>query len=191
MADQLLNHIIKLVPSFENEVKGVLSYFEKKRYPKGHNLIVEQTSIDSFYFVNTGCLHLYYTDESGGQHTIHFALENWWITEYNSFLGRSSAQFGITSLEETEVMVISKTQFDRLLLEYPFMGIYYNLIHMKAYGASLLKQKTFATISKRDFYSYFTKQYPELIKRIPHQILASYIGVSPEELTFFKEQILS
>lgn len=106
-------------------------------------------------------------------------------------LGNPCTQFGITALEETEVMVIHKTQFNRLLLDFPFMGIYFNMIHMKAYGASLLKQKTFVTVSKKDFHAYFITHYPEFIQRVPHAILASYIGISPEELTFFNENLLS
>ena len=191
VADQLLKHIIQLVPSFESEAEKVLSYFEKKNYSKGHTILAEQNSVENFYFVNKGCLNLYYTDDKGKQNTIHFALENWWITEYNAFLGNPSAQFGITCLEDSELMVITKTGFDKLLLDFPFMGIYFNKIHMKAYGASLLKQKTFATVSKKDFFTYFSRGYPELIHRIPHAVLASYIGISPEELTYFKEKMHS
>lgn len=65
-------------------------------------------------------------------------------------------------------MVIDKIKFDQLLLEFPFMALYFNKIHMKAYSAALFMQKTFATVSKKDFYHYFKAKCPELIKRIPH-----------------------
>lgn len=85
MSVQLSGHIAKLIPSFEKEIQNVLPYFEKQTYAKNQVLITEQTAVDSFYFVNTGCLQLYFTDNLGNQKTVHFALENWWITEYNSF----------------------------------------------------------------------------------------------------------
>lgn len=188
MIKQLSDHIAGLVPSFKDEVKKVAGYFEHRRYSKDETVIAEHDPVDTFYFVIKGCLHLYYTDGAGKQNTIHFAMENWWITEYNAFLGNSAARFGITALENAEVMVITKKQLDRLLLDFPFMGVYFNAIHMKAYGASLLKQKTFATVSKKDFYTYFTSHYPEFVSRVPHPVLASYIGISTEELAFFIEQ---
>lgn len=55
---------------------------------------------------------MYFTDEFGKKNTIHFAIENWWSTEYNSFVGNPSAEFTIATLEETEVMVIDKIKFD-------------------------------------------------------------------------------
>lgn len=62
------------------------------------------------------------------------------------------------------------------------MALYFNKIHERAYGAALLKQKTFATVSKKDFYSYFRNTYPHLTQTITDPVLASYMGVSMEAL---------
>lgn len=191
MYSALYNHIKILTPTFEKEINNVLSFFEQKTFPKDHVIIEEKSTVDSFYFVNKGILQMYYTDHFGKKNTIHFAIENWWITDYNSFLGNPSAEFNIATLEETEVMVIEKIKFDQLLLEFPFMALYFNKIHMKAYGAALFKQKSFSTVSKKDFHYYFKTKYPELIKRIPHEVMASYLEISNEELTFFDENLRS
>lgn len=191
MSFELLNHIKKLIPKFENEVDKVMHYFERQTFPKNHILIHEETQINQFYFVVSGIVHIYYTDELKNKNTIHFAIENWWITEYNSFLGNPKAQFNVATLEVTETMFINKEKFDMLLNEFPFMAIYFNMINMKAYGASLLKQKTYATISRKDFHTYFVTTYPELVKRIPHDVLASYIKITPEELFIFNTELRS
>lgn len=191
MKSQLHNHILKLVPGFEKEVDKVLCYFEEQTFPKNHVVIDEGDSVDRFYFVIKGCLHIYFKDHDGHQNTIHFAIEDWWVTEYNAFLGANLSSFGIATLEDTEVLMITNKNFEQLLFDYPFMGIYFNKIHMRAYGASLQKQKTYPMTSKKDFHTYFCKTYPDLVKRFPDDVLASYIGISIDELRVFNENFRS
>lgn len=191
MPNQLYDHIVKLIPTFEKEVGKVLSYFEKQSFPKDYILIKEGNMVDEFYFVLKGCLQIYFTDASGSKNTIHFAIENWWVTEYTAFLGAAAAHFTIAALEETEVLVIKKEKFDEMLFDFPFMAIYFNKIHMRAYGAALQKQKTYAVTSKKDFHHYFCTHYPDLVKRFPDDVFASYIGISTEELAILNENLRS
>ncbi|UFH33508.1 cyclic nucleotide-binding domain-containing protein [Chryseobacterium sp. C-71] len=191
MKSQLRDHIVKLVPGFEKEIDKVLHYFEEQNFPKNHMVIDEGDFVDQFYFVIKGCLHIYFKDHQGKDNTIHFAIEDWWVTEYNAFLGTIPSNFGIATLEETKVLMITKDNLEKLLLDYPFMGVYFNKIHMRAYGASLQKQKTYPMTSKKDFHAYFCKTYPDLVKRFPEDVFASYIGISTDELRVFNENFRS
>lgn len=191
MKSQLYDHILKLVPSFENEIDKVLRYFEEQTFSKNSVVIDEGDLVNRFYFVIKGCLHIYFKDHDGYQNTIHFAIEDWWVTEYNAFLGTNPSNFGIATLEETEVLMITKENFEKLLLDYPFMGIYFNKVHMRAYGASLQKQKTYPMTTKKDFHAYFCKTYPDLVKRFPDDVFASYIGIATDELKVFNENFRS
>lgn len=191
MKSQLRDHIVKLVPGFEKDIDQLLHYFEEQNFPKNHIVIDEGDFVDQFYFVIKGCLHIYFKDHQGKENTIHFAIEDWWVTEYNTFLGTIPSNFGIATLEETDVLMITKENFEQLLLDYPFMGIYFNKIHMRAYGASLQKQKTYPMTNKKDFHAYFCKTYPDLVKRFPDDVFASYIGISTDELRVFNENFRS
>ncbi|MFC3158168.1 Crp/Fnr family transcriptional regulator [Chryseobacterium arachidis] len=149
MNNQLSRHILKLIPTFENEIDKISGYFEAQSFPKNHILIDQGDSVDFFYFVLKGCLHMYYTDQNGEDHTIHFAIEDWWVTEYNAFLGNPTASFSIAALEDVEVLVIKKYKFEEMLLSFPLMALYFNKIHMRAYGAALQKQKPSPSQAKK------------------------------------------
>lgn len=45
MSNQLHQHIVKLVPTFESEVEKVLNYFEKQSFPENHVLINEGNEV--------------------------------------------------------------------------------------------------------------------------------------------------
>ncbi len=177
MLQVLREHILKSTPQLVDEIDAILPYFSLENFKKEEVLLKENSKADKLFFVCKGLLHLYYT-HSGENHTIHFALENWWLTDYKSFSNTDNAQLSIAAVEESVVAVITKESYDALLLRHPMLAIYFNNIHQRAYGAALLKQKTYATTSKEDFYNYFKTTYPMLMQRIPEPIFASYMGIS-------------
>ncbi|NHA06953.1 cyclic nucleotide-binding domain-containing protein [Mucilaginibacter sp. HC2] len=190
MTEQLYKHIQKLVPVFATGQEKIASFFQTKQVKKGELLLHENEICNTIYFVNEGCLYLFYDDNEEKQ-VVHFALENWWITDYKTFPDGRPAVYSIAAMEDSEITMISRKNYETLLLQYPLLALYFNKIHERAYGAALLKQKTFATVSKKDFYCYFRDTYPELIQRIPDTIFASYMGVSMKDLKTYQDLYVS
>ena len=190
MTEQLYRHIQKLVPSFTAGQEEIAAYFQTKTVKKEELLLREKDICDTIYFVNKGCLYLFYEDSNEKQ-VVHFALENWWITDYKTFPDGKPAVYSIAAMEDSEITCMSRKNYDTLLPALPLLALYFNKIHERAYGAALFKQKTFATVPKKDFYSHFRNTYPELIQRIPDPIFASYMNVSLETLKTCQDLYLS
>jgi CRP-like cAMP-binding protein len=190
MTGQLYHHIQKLVPNFTVELQKIAPFFQTKQVKKEELLLIEKETCDTIYFVNKGCLYLFY-ESSDEKQVIHFALENWWITDYKTFPDGKPAVYSIAAMEDSEITCMSRKNYEDLLLQYPLLALYFNKIHERAYGAALFKQKTFATVSKEDFYRHFRNTYPELIQRIPDPIFASYMGVSLETLNTLRDGYVS
>lgn len=189
MTEQLYRHIIKMVPTLGVGQKELQSYFHTKPIKKEELLLKEGEPCDTIYFVNTGSLYMFYED--AGKQVIHFALENWWITDYKTFPDCKPAVYAIAAMEDSEITYISRADYESLLLQYPLLALYFNQLHERAYGAALLKQKTFATVSKKDFYRNFRRNYPELTGRFPDSIFASYMGISPGALKILHDEYIS
>ncbi|MGF7039864.1 Crp/Fnr family transcriptional regulator [Mucilaginibacter lappiensis] len=190
MTEQLYRHIQKLVPGFTVEQEKIASFFQTKLVKKEVLLLREKEMCDTIYFVNKGCLYLFYENNEEKQ-VVHFALENWWITDYKTFPDGKPAVYSIAAMEDSEITSMSRKNYETLLLQFPLLALYFNKIHERAYGAALFKQKTFATVSKEDFYRYFRNTYPELIQRIPDPVFASYMGVSLKTLKTYQDMYIS
>jgi CRP-like cAMP-binding protein len=190
MTEQLQRHIRQLVPGFTATKEEMSPFFQTKSVKKEELLLREKEHCNSIYFVNKGCLYLFY-ENNAEKHVIHFALENWWITDYKTFRDGSYAEYAIAAMEDSEITYMSRKSYEALLLQFPLMALYFNKIHERAYGAALLKQKVFATVSKKDFYSYFRRTYPAVFLRIPGPIFASYMGVSEETLEALRDGYIS
>lgn len=190
MTATLRRHIEKLLPGQDLPWDQLAAYFNTASLNKGDVLLQENEPCRHIYFVNSGCLYLYYSGPERRE-VIHFAPEQWWITDYKTFSEGKPAEYAIAAMEDTEFCYMDRAVYETLQLQVPAMALYFNKIHERAYGAALLKQKTYATVAKADFYHYFRTTYPVLIKRIPDDIFASYMGVLPLELHEIKAAFVS
>ncbi|WP_114792924.1 cyclic nucleotide-binding domain-containing protein [Niabella yanshanensis] len=190
MTNRLVKHIQNLLPDFTAGEKDLSPFITTRVVKKDEILLRENEPCDALYFVARGCLYLYYEHHAVKQ-VIHFALENWWITDYKTFAMKGPAVYSIAAMEDSELIVINRQQYEALLNQYPMVALYFNTIHERAYGAALLKQKTYATTTKEDFYKYFKNTYPDILARIPDPIFASYMQVNLEELVQLKQSGVS
>lgn len=191
MSLNLKNHISRFAAFNPEELENIVSRFKRISLAANENIVIEGAPCSRFYFVNAGSLRLFFLSNSNTEQTIHFALENWWITDLTAFNTGKGADFSIQALEKSDVSFIEKAAFDRLLTDYPTLGLYFYHIHQRAYAASLYKVKSTAKTSKEDFYAYFTTTYPDFVKKLSNEVLASYIGVSCEYLEELKSASLS
>ncbi|MGG9962558.1 Crp/Fnr family transcriptional regulator [Ferruginibacter sp. SUN106] len=190
MTEALQHHIQKILAGHTMPVDEMTTFFTTKTVKKGEILLNENEPCHDIFFVNKGCLYMFY-NHNNKKHVVHFALENWWITDYKTFSEGRPAGFAITAMEDSVITFMSREKYDNLLLQFPLMALYFNKIHERAYGAALFKQKTFATVSKEDFYKHFSNTYPALMPRIPDAVFAAYMDVSPETLQKIKAAYVS
>src|ERR1700761_4924637 len=115
MTEQLYRHIKKLVPSFTASQAELAPFFEFRTVKTEELLLREDEICDTIYFVNKGCLYLFYKDNNEKQ-VIHFALENWWITDYKAFPDGKPAVYSIAAMEDSEITCMSRKNYETLLL---------------------------------------------------------------------------
>ena len=70
-------------------------------------------------FIIKGAVRGYYTDESGTEHTLGFALENQPLVAFDSFTQQTPIGFTSVALENTDTIWISQSAFYNFLETYP------------------------------------------------------------------------
>ncbi|WP_316928044.1 Crp/Fnr family transcriptional regulator [Gillisia marina] len=81
----ILDHLEKIISLSESEQQEFTSILEEIKISKKNFLIQPGDLVNSEYYVVSGCLEAYYLDESGDKHIIQFALEDWWISDFEAF----------------------------------------------------------------------------------------------------------
>jgi len=182
MEEILRQHIEKIVPLTDDEFAFTIGHFIQKRYKKNEYLIKQGESVKYFYFVISGLLKLAYPDDSGKEHIISFAMEDWWETDSAAFYAQAKATMTLQCLEDTEVYCLSLDGYRKLCSLHKMEHFFLE----KAISGHIAAQQrilSFITASAQERFDRLIKRYPAFYQRLPKTLLASYLGVSRETLS--------
>jgi CRP-like cAMP-binding protein len=184
--EKILSAIAKHVNLDSKEEEILIKYFSAKTVKRKEMLLKEEGKCDSFFFVNAGILRAYVVSNSGKESTIMFAKEGWWITDMYCFLNKKPSMTYIEAVSEAELLVLTKTNFDKILTEVPQLERFFRILMQNAYTREQLRVIENLTLTAEVRYRNFNEKYPELIKQITQKQIASYIGISPEFLSVLR-----
>lgn len=184
LAERILRlHIEKIIRLTDDEFQKTLPYFSVRSYKKHHFVVQAGDPAPYDHFVVKGLLKAFYNDENGKTHILHFAMEDWWISDPAAFHHGAIANMNIDCVEDSTVFYISLNDRERLCAELPKMAYFF--LKKTSSGYVALQRRVLALLSKNaeQRYLQFTQQYPEFQKRLPKALIASYLGVSRETLS--------
>jgi CRP-like cAMP-binding protein len=183
MLHPLRQHIEKITPLSEKEFDYILTHFTQKRIRKHQFLIEEGEPVPHEFFVVKGCLKAFNIDREGKEHIIQFALEDWWISDYQAFFYEVPATMLISSLEEGELLTISLANRNKLCAEIHKIEHFFRLKITSGFIAMQQRILAGMNLSVQERYERLLKQYPTLFQRVPKQDIAAYLGVTRETLS--------
>lgn len=179
----LQQHILNKIALTEHEFQKVLGHFESVELKKGSRLINHGSIIKHQYFVVKGCLRTFMIDSSGKEHTIQFAIENWWVSDYISYYKAVRSLLTVECIEDCELLKINIDDLNLLFDELPQVERFFRKQLENAFVAFQMRilSGLYQTTEKR--YEDFVKNYPDLEKRVKNYQIASYLGITPESLS--------
>ncbi|MES2650935.1 MAG: Crp/Fnr family transcriptional regulator [Bacteroidota bacterium] len=184
----LITHIKKHVTLSEAETKFLSSNIKSIHVKKKEFLLQEGNICKANYFVEKGLLRMFFINEKGVEQITQFALENWWLSDYMSFIMQTEAKFYIQAIENSEVLVVEHHKQEELFKQLPQLEKYFRIMTQRAYAASQMRFKYFYDYSKEENYRLFVSLFPKFVQRIPQYMLASYLGITPEYLSELRKR---
>jgi CRP-like cAMP-binding protein len=186
----LIDYIKRIVELSAEEEKILLSSVKTRRYLKGQYMLQQGDVCSISAFVLKGCTKTFYLDDQGQEHVIMFSIEDWWTSDLASFITQTPSDFNVQCLENTEVVLFPYETHDQLLEEVPILERFFRKIVERALVASQKRVVRNLSMSARDRYLYFRKQYPKIEQRVPQYLIASYLGITKEFLSKIKSQLI-
>lgn len=180
---ELQQHILKKITLTEQEFQGVLGHFESIEPKKGSRLVSHGTIVQHQYFVVKGCLRTFMIDPSGKEHTIQFAIENWWVSDYISYYKGVRSFLTVECLEDCKLLKVGKDDLSRLFDQLPQIERFFRKQLENAFVAFQMRILSGLHQTAQKRYDDFVKSYPDLEKRVKNYQIASYLGITPESLS--------
>ncbi|MCY0978445.1 Crp/Fnr family transcriptional regulator [Chryseobacterium wangxinyae] len=191
MFDVLISHIQNKVHLTEQEKSELQTFFSVKKLKRKQFLLQEGNICTHLSFVSKGLLKSYFVDEKGGENINMFAFEGWWISDFKSFISQDKALLNISAVEETELLTISLDDYDKLMLKIPMMDRYFRILYQNSLVTKDYRLIASNSYTAEEKYLEFSKKNPEVIRRIPHNLIASFLGLAPETVSRIRKKNLS
>lgn len=165
------------------EGKGKLKKFKNKEV-----LLNEGDCARNLYYIKSGALRLYF-NKDGADITFQFFFEGHFVSSFDSLTGNTPSLFTLQAIEQTEVVVLPKEEFQSAVEK--------DLDVRKFYEETLIErfrnyQMLFLSLIKdtpQERYEKLLKEHPEILKRVPQHYIASYLGVTPVSLSRIRSRL--
>lgn len=187
----LFVHINRQVRLSETDFEPLLSQFKTAEFSKGDPLIWPGQRVEHQYFVIQGCLRTYLIDSSGKEHTMQFAVEGWWVSDYIAYYKEAPSIFHVECLEDCRLLKISKSQLSLLFDPLPMVERYFRRQLENAFAAFQLRILSSLNMTAEERYTQFIGVYPDIEKRVKNYQIASYLGITPQSLSRLRRQRLA
>ena len=132
------------------------------------------------YYITKGCLKVYTIDEDGAPHISMFAVEDYWTGDIASFTTKKPTRYFIKATEDSELLGISRVNYDLLFQEIPKFERFYRILYQRSLVSYIKRSNHGISLSAEERFIEFKKKYPKVVNRITQKDLAGYIGITPE-----------
>lgn len=183
----ILNNIARFIDLTELEKQKYLSLLTEIGV-KNKAFLMQAGEIAKYeYFITKGCLKVYTLDEDGSPHISMFAVEDYWTGDMASFISKEPTSYFIKATEHSELLCISRANYDLLFQEIPKFERFYRILYQRSLVSYIRRSNHGISLNAEERYIGFKKKHPEIVNRITQKDLAAYIGITPE----FMSKIIS
>jgi len=185
--EQIRQVMKQMINISEDELNDFLSQTVTKTFKRQETVSRPNAIPNEIFFIQKGIIRVLITDNEGTEHTIHFALENQFISDYSNFIQKQPSFYSLQTLEETQVVILPRSAVEwgyknlaegqkmgRLIAEFYFI-----------YQDDRIKNMYIRTPKQR--YDSIADVFTNIHNRVPQHMIASYLGITPIHLSRLKK----
>lgn len=141
-------------------------------------------------FINKGCFRTYYLAD-GKEINTHFAFENEFVTDYDSFLQSKPSRYFIQVLEDAEIVTFNLSDLQNAYNQSQNWERFGRMIAEQSYKLTTQRVESFLFQSGEQRYLDLLTNQTKILERIPLYHIASYLGLERESLSRLRKKIAS
>ena len=176
-------------PLTEANIKAIKDVFVPKKIRKRQYFLQEGEVSKYSAFIVKGAMRQYSVDNKGIEHIVGLFIENSWARERESLNTGTPSFYYIDAWEESDLLMLLISDSDAMMAIPAFAemrtklndGHHFNLQKRLHDSISLSAEQRYWDVVKHS---------PELLKRFPQHIIASYLGITKETLSRLRGQAM-
>jgi CRP-like cAMP-binding protein len=184
-----LNKITSATVSDE-EFQFVENAFSAKKIKKKQFLLHAGSICQYMAFIVKGAMRQYTIDDKGIEHIARFGIEEWWMSDRESYVSLTPSRYNIEALEDCDLLVATNEKMISLKAHSPLFVRLGQILDEKSYIASQKRIDVTISYTAEEKVIYMMENHPQFMHRFPQNMLASYLGLTPETLSRVRKQLL-
>lgn len=174
----LLSNFASLSEAFMADAKALL----RQEFYKNHQVILGQgNAIHKLWFLRSGFARAYFYDEDGQEHTVKFWRAPEMIFSSTGFYDIPSMEY-IEILDDAELLTITYDQLNGLMQRHEEpLALITHFIQVELRKG--FDRHRICSLPAEKRYRQFRRDHPEVFKKAPLRIIASYLHMTRESLS--------
>lgn len=181
--EPVIEYISRYVDLTDDEINRLTPFFKITKVKKRQFIVQPGFVCKHKSYVVKGAFRGYLVDNEGKEHTLSFAIEDWWISDYSSLIYQEPATLFVEALEDSVLIQIDYEDEQRFLAEIPKLEKFERIITQRSLAFQQKRLLSNFTKTAEERYNEFMDKYAAIAKRVPQYALASYLGFSTEYLS--------
>ncbi len=176
-------YIQKIVDLNEEEANIFSSSFKEVKVKKRQFIVQPNFVAQHRSYVIQGSFRAYVVGEEGEDYTISFAIPDWWITDYASYITQQPATMFVVAMEDGILLQIDYEKEQELKRTNHKFETFFRIL---AERAAMFHQKRIIsnlTLTAEQRYDLFVEKYPAVAQQVPQYALATFLGMTTESLS--------
>lgn len=172
----------------EDQIRMICEAGMERTLRKSQSLLHDGEVWNYNCFIISGCFRLYRFGEDGTDHTMRFGIENWWMTDQESYNNSTPSLYNLEALSKSTVILWTKETWQHLMSAIPALKLFEEGLQARAYEAAQRRIFSLISGSAEEKYIEFQKTYPNVFNKVPLYMVASYLGMSRETLSRIRKE---
>lgn len=186
----ILEKVLKIKTNADDvTIKKIISYFKVITTKRNQILLNSDEICKNYYFINKGCIRLFTTDKDGNDNSRYFAFEGDFATALPSFIDQKPAEEYLQTIQKSELLYISRTNFYYLVNTLPQFAKIYTEILENGFIVAQKRIYGFQGFDAKEKVMWIIEYQPKLLVNVSDKMLASYLGMSPSTLSRIKSKL--
>lgn len=157
--------------------------FRPKKLRKKQYLLQEGDVCKYIGFIVSGSARMFSIDEKGHEHIVRFGVEGWWVGDSESHILELPSKYNVEVLEDTDLLLVTKDGYQQLINNVPAVAATIKALDKQSFIASQKRIHAAISMTAEERFEDLANTYPDFIQRFPQNMIASYLGISPETLS--------
>ena len=181
-----LNKISPITKQAWNEFQNLLIPVELKR---NEYLVREGSMVNSCYFLTEGVVRVFYNKE-GNEYNKTFFIPGMFPTPLTALLSGTPSELSFQTLLPSTLIRFSYKKFRELFQEHRCLETFLLTVMEREWIKKERHDIQMVTNNATTNYIIFKREYPGLENQIPQYHIASYLGITPIQLSRIRAQLV-